>query len=64
VANNRERWRSQLIAWWYSCVAFGFLLLAIANLLWRGSWWLIALRLVIAAGFAFLAREEFRKRPR
>ena len=52
--------RSRLMAWWYLCIALGFLLLAIYRvLLGDGLTW-VALRVVIAAGFAFLAYREFR----
>ncbi len=64
MKNDKENRRSRLFAWWYACIACGFLLLAIANAILGGSLRLIALRVVIAAGFAFLARTEFRKRPR
>jgi hypothetical protein len=61
VSNNRQNRRARLLGWWYASIAAGFLLLAIANALWGGNPWLVALRVVIAAGFAYLARAEFRK---
>jgi hypothetical protein len=49
----------RLLAWWYCSIAAGFLLLALRAILFRGEWRLIALRCVIAAGFAALAWLEF-----
>jgi len=52
------------MAWWYGCIAAGFLLLSLRYLLLGGNRWLIALRIVIAAGFAALARLEVHGRLR
>lgn len=53
---KRIRW----IAWWYVAIAAGFLLLAIDHMLTGDRAWLVAVRLVIAAGFGLLAYMEFR----
>jgi hypothetical protein len=55
-----RRW----FAWWYAAIAAGYVLLAITQGLIGGTFWAIALRLVIAAGFAALAVFEFRTRDR
>jgi len=51
-------------AWWYLCIALGFLLLALARALQGERPWLIVLRIVIALGFGALAFMEFRTRRR
>jgi hypothetical protein len=53
-----------LFAWWYLSIAIGFLLLALRTAMVGGRWWGIAIRLVIAAGFALLAWAEFRRSSR
>ncbi|MBV9158165.1 MAG: hypothetical protein JO097_18010 [Acidobacteriaceae bacterium] len=57
---SKFRW----MAWWYSAIAIGFALLAIDHLVTGDKAWLIGVRLVIAAGFGFLALMEFRARDR
>jgi len=55
---------SRWIVWWYSAIAAGFVLLAIVHLVMGDRPWLIAVRVVIAAGFAFLAWFEARNKAR
>jgi hypothetical protein len=56
--------RSKLFGWWYVTIGAGFLLLAINRILLGGSGWLIALRLVISAGFLLLGYLELRSKLR
>jgi len=58
--NSRSRW----FAWWYFAIALGFLLLAINKALTGEKAWLIALRSVIALGFAALGYAELRSSAR
>lgn len=51
--------RIQWLAWWYIAIAIGFALLAVDHIVLRDRPWLIAVRLVIAAGFGLLAYLEF-----
>ena len=53
-----------LLAWWYATIAAGFVVLAVVHLLQGDKPWLIGVRLVIAAGFAVLARFEFHAKNR
>jgi hypothetical protein len=55
---SRFRWT----AWWYSAISVAFLLLAVSRALTGEKLWLIAIRLVISAGFAILAAFEFKSR--
>jgi hypothetical protein len=48
------------MAWWYSAIALGFVLLAINRAIVGEKLWLIGVRVVIALGFAMLAIMEFR----
>jgi hypothetical protein len=57
---NDSRW----IAYWYLSIAVGFVLLAIYNGIIGGKLWLIGVRLIIAAGFAFLGWLEMRGKTR
>ena len=57
---NDSRW----IAYWYISIGIGFLLLAIYNAMIGGKAWLIGVRLIIAAGFAFLGWMDLRARSR
>ena len=50
------------MGWWYLAIALGFLALAIDHALTRDKIWLIGIRLIIAAGFGFLAWMELRGR--
>ena len=50
--------RSKLFGWWYVTIGAGFLLLSINRILVGGSAWLIALRLLISAGFFLLGYLE------
>lgn len=52
--------RSRWYAWWYFSIALGFVLLAVSRALAGERAWLIALRIVIAAGFAALGYGELR----
>jgi hypothetical protein len=54
--------KSRIYAWWYLTIALGFLLLAVNKALTGEKAWLVALRFVIAAGFAALGYAEFRSR--
>jgi hypothetical protein len=51
---NDPRW----IAYWYLCIALGFLLLAVYNAMIGGKLWLVGVRLIIAGGFGFLGWME------
>ncbi len=57
---TRPRW----FAWWYASIAVGFLLLAITQGLIGGTFWAVALRVLIAIGFAALSWFEFKTRDR
>jgi hypothetical protein len=59
-----QRSKSRLLPWWYACISVGFLLLAIYRVIIGEKPWLIALRVIIALGFAALAAFEFRSGPR
>jgi hypothetical protein len=56
MVRRNPRW----FVWWYATIAVGFLLLAINRAIAGEKPWLIGVRLVIAAGFAFLAWLEHR----
>jgi hypothetical protein len=56
--------RSRWYAWWYFSIALGFVLLAVNRALAGERVWLIALRFVIAAGFAALGYMEIRSSAR
>jgi hypothetical protein len=53
---------SQWIGWWYIAIGIGFALLAISHVLTGGAVWLIALRIIVAAGFVFLGWMELRSK--
>jgi hypothetical protein len=50
--------KHRLLGWWYFCIATGLLLLGFSRQLRGESFWLIALRYVVAAGFFALAYLE------
>jgi hypothetical protein len=55
------RWfQSRQWGWWYLSIGLCFLLLAIVHMLMRAGVMAVALRLGVAAGFAFLAWMQFR----
>ena len=54
----------QWMAWWYAAIGFGFLLLGIDHLVTGDKLWLVAVRIVIGAGFGFLAYMEFTTKKR
>jgi len=56
--------RSRWFALWYFSIALGFVLLAVNRALVGERAWLIALRFVIAAGFAALGYLELRSGKR
>jgi hypothetical protein len=56
--------RSRWFAWWYFSIALGFVLLAVSRALAGERAWPIALRFVIAAGFAALGYLEFHSNRR
>jgi len=56
--------RSRWFALWYFSIALGFMLLAVNRALVGERAWLIALRFVIAAGFAALGYLELRSGKR
>jgi hypothetical protein len=57
----RPSGRPVWFAWWYVCIAVGFLLLAIRQLL-VDDWTVgVIVRIVIALGFALLAFAEIRR---
>jgi hypothetical protein len=60
MEQKRIRW----MAWWYTAIAIGFALLAADHIVTGDKAWLIAVRVVIAAGFGFLAYMEFRGKTR
>jgi hypothetical protein len=60
MGRGRFRWS----AWWYAAIALGFLLLAVSRAIQGDKLWLVALRVIIAAGFAILAVFEFRAKGR
>ncbi len=60
LPQNYKRW----LAWWYLAIAGGFAALALDHLLLHDAAWLIGLRVVLSAGFGFLAWMEFRTRKR
>jgi hypothetical protein len=51
-------------AWWYAAISLGFLLLAISRAITGERAWLIAIRLIISAGFAVFAWFEFHGKAR
>jgi hypothetical protein len=55
-----QGFQSKYWGWWYLCIAFGFLLLAIVRLLQGAGLADIALRLAIAIGFALLGGMQLR----
>ncbi|MBV8553266.1 MAG: hypothetical protein JOY54_18360 [Acidobacteriaceae bacterium] len=55
---------SRWMVWWYIAIAAGFVLLAIVHMVTKDNPWLIAVRLVIAAGFGFLAWFESHSKTR
>ena len=60
MPEKRTRW----MGWWYVAIALGFALLTIDHIVTRDKPWLIAVRAVIAAGFAFLGYMEFHAKDR
>ena len=52
------------MAWWYCAIAVGFALLAVDHIVTGDRLWLIAVRLIIAAGFGFLGWMEFHAKSR
>lgn len=54
------RFPKRLLAWWYVCIALGFVLLGIRNLLVGAPAWTVALRWAIAAGFLVLGLSTLR----
>jgi hypothetical protein len=54
--------KSRIYGWWYLTIALGFLFLAVNKALTGEKVWLVALRFVIAVGFAALGYAEFRSR--
>jgi hypothetical protein len=56
--------RSRWFAWWYAAIAVGFLLLAITQGIIGAGFWPVALRILIALGFAALSVFEFQTRDR
>ena len=59
-----RRSSSRWFAWWYLTISLGFLLLAVRYAMQGEKAWLVALRLIIAAGFAVLSFLEFRASAR
>ena len=56
--------RSRWFAWWYAAIAVGFLLLAITQGMIGGTFWAVAIRILIALGFAVLSMFEFQTRDK
>lgn len=57
----RPSGRPAWFAWWYVCIAAGFLLLAVRQIVVGGLTIGIVIRIVIALGFAALAYSEMRR---
>jgi hypothetical protein len=58
---TRPSGRPAWFAWWYVCIAAGFVLLAVRQIV-IGGWTVgIIVRIVIALGFAALAYTEMRR---
>lgn len=57
----RPSGRPAWFAWWYVCIAAGFLLLAVRQATIGGSTVGIVVRVIVALGFAALAYTEMRK---
>jgi hypothetical protein len=55
--SGRPAW----FAWWYVCIAAGFLLLALRQALVGGSTVSVVVRIIIALAFAALAYNEMRR---
>ena len=47
------------MGWWYLAIAVGFAVLAVDHLLTGDVAWLVAIRVILAGGFGFLAWNEF-----
>ncbi len=62
VKLKSSRLRSSLFAIWYLCIGVGFVLLGIRAWLLGSPLWTVALRWLIAAGFAALGVLELRRR--
>jgi hypothetical protein len=58
---TRPSGRPAWFAWWYVCIAAGFLLLAVRQILVGGWTAGIIVRIIIALGFAALAYSEMRR---
>jgi CHASE2 domain-containing sensor protein len=56
------RAKRRLFIAWYACIAGGFVLLGLRAWLLGAAPWTVALRGVIAVGFALLAWKEWRRR--
>ena len=56
-----ERTRARLYGWWYVTIGLGFLLLSIRAFIVGDKPWLIALRMVIAAGYGALGYIQLRR---
>lgn len=54
------RFQSKHWAWWYFCIAIGFLLLAIVHVLQHVGWTDVILRAAVACGFAALGWMQLR----
>jgi hypothetical protein len=59
MRQSRFKW----MAWWYSAISLGFVLLAVNRALNGELLWLVGVRLIIAGGFAILAYMEFKNKP-
>ena len=60
MGRNTGQSDPRLLAWWYFSIALGFVLLAINRMVNGKGLWLVALRVVIAAGFAVLGLLQLR----
>jgi len=52
----------RLFAWWYICIALGFIALAVRAWVAGAPDWGVGLRLLVAVGFVLLGIGELRKR--
>ena len=63
-AIEKKNRRARMLAWWYVCIAGGFILLAIRSALRGDTIWSVGLRFVIALGFVVLGLGTLRSPSR
>jgi hypothetical protein len=52
-----------MFGWWYLCIGVAFVLLGLRSAIRGDPAWSVAVRFLIAAGFAVLAVGTLRRRP-